>query len=562
MKPEKKKTSKNPFSIFKKSLTFEVISCILAIVVLSASLNYYVTMQSKTLRTYSNEINQIYLPGLQITNEMKFTAQELETGATSAYVRLTESMKTSAQELATINTATGNEEFATLYLAVTTSLDELSQALSNGDRTAAKAIIPELSAKAVALANAYDTVTSQMVQENEAACQTLYTVNQVLGSITLVVSIVVTIIMIRSIVIPTVKASAQLDGIVKKIKSNEGDLTARIHTKKIDEIGRLVTGINLFIEELQTVMLDIKAHSVDLQTSALGISTQTEQAGARVSDIASTMEELTATIEEVSSTATEMDAGAENIMVTMEQITRQTDEGSAFAGDMKTRAIEVQKRAKASHTTMQNMVTDIEASLNEAIENSRNVTRIEELTGDILNIANQTNLLALNASIEAARAGDAGRGFAVVAEQIRVLAEESKNTANNIQEISQMVIGAVDQLTENANQMLDFTNETVLNDYAVFLTTTEQYQADAIEMEKEMDYFRTQAGGLKDTLTEMTEGINGISTSMSESSNGITETTYAITEVDNNMNDIKQESTKNDAISRRLADAVGRFQNI
>ena len=96
----------------------------------------------------------------------------------------------------------------------------------------------------------------------------------------------------------------------------------------------------------------------------------------------------------------------------------------------------------------------------------------------------------------------------------------------------------------------------------MFLTTTEQYQADAIEMEKEMDYFRTQAGGLKDTLTEMTEGINGISTSMSESSNGITETAYAITEVDNNMNDIKQESTKNDAISRRLADAVGRFQNI
>lgn len=79
------------------------------------------------------------------------------------------------------------------------------------------------------------------------------------------------------------------------------------------------------------------------------------------------------------------------------------------------------------------MVIEMTELLQASMENSKKVTRINDLSNDILEISSQTNLLALNASIEAARAGEAGKGFAVVAEEIRILADNSRETANSIQ---------------------------------------------------------------------------------------------------------------------------------
>ena len=404
------------------------------------------------------------------------------------------------------------------------------------------------------------TELSAAVMQLEKIASNVYTVNQTTGIITLAVAVIMMIVLVRAVATPTRKATAKLDEIIQSIQAGEGDLTARIETGKIDEIGKLIQGINHFIDQLQTVMLDIRKHSGNLQESAATVNTQTAQAGNRISDISATMQELSATMEEVASTVTEMDAGAENIMQTMEKVAEQTNQGAVFAAEMKERAIQIQNRAADSHASARDMVASITSSLDEALENSRNVNKINELTGDILNIASQTNLLALNASIEAARAGDAGRGFAVVADEIRVLADSSRETANSIQEISNLVVDAVQHLSANASQMLTFTGETVMKDYEAFLDGTEQYQNDAVNMARTMEYFHSQTDSLKETLAEMTNGINGISASMMESSRGVNETAEAISEVNSGMVDIADASRKNDDISQELSSTVGRFQ--
>lgn len=117
--------------------------------------------------------------------------------------------------------------------------------------------------------------------------------------------------------------------------------------------------------------------------------------------------------------------------------------------------------------------------LSKAIEDTKSVDEINKLLEAILDITDQTNLLALNAAIEAARAGEAGKGFAVVAEEVRKLAEESSNTAGQIQKITETVVSSVKELANNSQQLLDFMNVNIVKDYDDFVWTGDSYSNDA-----------------------------------------------------------------------------------
>ena len=335
-------------------------------------------------------------------------------------------------------------------------------------------------------------------------------------------AVVMIIYINRTVANPAKNASGHLSEIIQKIDNNEGDLTERIQVKTKDEVGQLVTGVNGFIAQLQGIMVKIRDESTHMNELVNNITSGINDSNENASSISATMEELSASMEEVAATLDEITTGSQDVLNSANQMSDMAEEGKEYVGGIKGRAINVRSEAEMSKSTATNMLSSIRGLLEVAIENSRSVEQINALTNDILGISNQTNLLALNASIEAARAGEAGRGFAVVADEIRDLAERSKDTANNIQEISGMVTTAVEDLAKNANDMVAFIDETVLADYDKFVDMANTYHDDADYMDETLQNFYASADRLRGTMAQMAEGIDGINIAVDESAQGVT----------------------------------------
>lgn len=342
----------------------------------------------------------------------------------------------------------------------------------------------------------------------------------------------------RMIVRPINMATKELQAIIKSIQDKNGDLTKRVTIRTKDETAVLASGINQFLEILENLIRNIRTSSLQISEQQQGVFNRVEKTQEDADDTSSTMEQMAAGMEEVTATASVLTDHAKEARTTVQSVSDDVSNGFHFAEEMKERADNLKKQAVECKQSAEDMIGKIDKALLQSVEDSRQINSITALTDEILGIAAQTNLLALNASIEAARAGEAGKGFAVVADEIRQLADNSKATANNIQEISQGVVKGVSSLSDNASKLLKFVNEKVMPDYDELENTGVQYLKDATRVTDIMDKISAGTQLINQTMEEVVTSNEGISDTVEQNAVGIGNVAQNTTELAGNMKEI------------------------
>ncbi|MBP3196248.1 MAG: methyl-accepting chemotaxis protein [Butyrivibrio sp.] len=354
----------------------------------------------------------------------------------------------------------------------------------------------------------------------------------------------------------------EINGIISDIKAHKGDLTIRLKTKTSSELVHIKDGFNLFIETLQIVLKDVKDGTISLTSSSEDMSNQIRLASDNITNTSAALEELSASMQNVAETAQVMNDKLGEVKTATGNINDGVEDGTAKAEEIRAEAIEIKNEAESKKENTGTKMEDLSKVLEQSVKDSEKVSQIAELTNVILDIASQTNLLALNASIEAARAGDAGKGFAVVAGEISSLAENSRQTAGNIQNISNEVTTAVKSLADNAIQVLDFINTTVLSDYDAFVETGEKYEETAKIINEMLDGISMQTTNLNEIMDQMADSVSSISDSVGQASDAIGQSADNAQDIVDEITGISSSMDITNEVTEKLNDSTKQFVNI
>ena len=374
------------------------------------------------------------------------------------------------------------------------------------------------------------------------------------ASIALLVVVIVIMLGLRLWVIgPVKKATKQVDELVEGIRCNKGDITKRIHVGSRDEVGRLAIAINDLVAQMQIIIRAITEGCGQMEEKQADIISNVEKVNATADH---TMQNLGIMSEGMQLVTGAIDGVQQDTGVldhTVENMLEVAQNGRDYAADIKEKAGKMKATAVESKQEATLVMKEIDTAMTESIANSRQIHKITELTEEILGIAGTTNLLALNASIEAARAGEVGRGFAVVAEEIRKLADSSRESANNIQEISNRVVESVEELSENATRLLEFMNTRVMKDYDALEDTGSNYHEAADHVDEMMNEF----GQKIDELLSVLQNVNTANTQMEAT---VGDSTEKLSAVEKNNQGLQQEMEDISYAVEELAASVGQLK--
>ena len=238
---------------------------------------------------------------------------------------------------------------------------------------------------------------------------------------------------------------------------------------------------------------------------------RTQTSSGSVRALSGLAEQLSAALEEIAANTSSISRNASGTQADARNMAEECSAITAYSAEMRERAEEMERSAQGETEKVRKKTEEIMSLLDQAIEKSQSVNQISVLTKAILDISASTNLIAINASIEAARAGAAGAGFAVVAQEIHQLADSCAETATNIQQVSGVVTGAVDYLSESARELAMYLSQAVMTQLDRSVQAGQQYREDSDYVGHAMEAFNDRTVRLKAAMDDIAGSIASIS---------------------------------------------------
>lgn len=408
-------------------------------------------------------------------------------------------------------------------------------------------------------------VLNKALKMNETKAKTDYTSSISTYNSAYVQVTVIIVIGLAAAVAMGVFISLYLSRKIKKVlkfaeELGNNDLTHEIEVDSTDEIGSLAAALNKSVHNLKELVSQIAAGATDISSASEELSATTEEVSTQMMDVNEAVKQIAAGAEQLSATTQEVNATTESISQNVADAANMAEDGSGSSKVTLDKAGKIMKEADKSYNTALDLYSEKQKSIIKAIEEGKIVREVNVMTEEIGSIASQTNLLALNASIEAARAGEQGKGFAVVADEVRKLAEESADTAQKIQKLTEKVEQSFKNLSENAEALLGFIDSQVKPDYEILLNTSRMYGEDADKFLKLSNGINESMGSVNETVSEIKRAIENVSATAQESAASSEEIQSRINDATEAIQEVAKASQSQAVLADKLNSMIQQFK--